>query len=145
MVKNLLPVQETWVGSLSWKDPLEKSTAAPLQYSFLGNSMDRETWLARVLACVVSRFSHVPLFATHWTVACQALLSMGFSRQEHWSGLPCPPPEVLPDPGIETASPLSPTLAGSFFTTSSTWEIPGLEFMGSQRIGHNWTIFTLLC
>ena len=46
--------------------------------------------------------------------ACQAPLSMGFSRQEYWSGLPCPSPEDLPDPGIE---PGSPTLAGRFFTT----------------------------
>ena len=42
--------------------------------------------------CVVSHFSHVRLFATPWTVARQAPLSMGFSRQEYWSGLPCPPP-----------------------------------------------------
>ena len=58
--------------------------------------------------------SRVQLFATPWTVACQATLSMGFSRQEHWSGLPCPPPGRLPDPGIE---PASPVLAGGFFTT----------------------------
>ena len=44
------------------------------------------------------------LFATLWSVACQAPLSMGFSRQEHWSGLPCPPPGDLPDPGIEPGS-----------------------------------------
>ena len=52
---------------------------------------------------VLSRFSHVQLFATLWTVAHQASLSMGFSRQEYWSGLPCPPPGDLPDPGIETS------------------------------------------
>ena len=51
-----------------------------------------------------SRFSCVPLFATLWTVADQAPLSMGFSRQEYWSGLPCPSPGALPDPGIEPAS-----------------------------------------
>ena len=49
-------------------------------------------------------------------------LSMGFSRQEYWSGLPCPPPGALPDPGIEPASHTSPELAGGFFTTSATWE-----------------------
>ena len=58
-------------------------------------------------ACVLSHFSHVRLFVTLWTVACQAPLSMGFSRQEYWSGLPCPPPRDLPNPGIE---PRSPTL-----------------------------------
>ena len=47
--------------------------------------------------CVLSRFSHVRLFVTLWTVACQAPLSMGFSRQEYWSGLPFPPPGHLPD------------------------------------------------
>ena len=61
----------------------------------------------------------VQLFATPWTVARQAPLSMGFSRQEYWSGLPCPPPGDLPDPGIEPASPVSPALAGGFFTTSA--------------------------
>ena len=50
-------------------------------------------------------FSHVLLFATLWTVAHQAPLSMGFSRQEHWNGLPCPLPGNLPDPGIEPRSP----------------------------------------
>ena len=70
---------------------------------------------------VLSRFSHVQLFATLWTVAHQASLSMGFSRQEYWSGLPCPPPGDLPDPGIETSL-MSLALAGRSFTTSATWE-----------------------
>ena len=74
---------------------------------------------ARVLCC----FSRVWLFATLWTVARQAPLSMGFSRQEYWSGLPCPPPRDLPNPGIKPASLTSPVLAGRFFTTSTTWEV----------------------
>ena len=61
--------------------------------------------------CVLS---HVGLFATPWTVAHQAPLSMGFSRQEYWSGLPFPSPGDLLDPGIE---PMSPALAGRFFAT----------------------------
>ena len=60
--------------------------------------------------------SHVQLFMTPWTIACQAPLSMGFSRQEYWSGLPCPPPGDLPTPGIEPTPPQSPALAGGFFT-----------------------------
>ena len=48
--------------------------------------------------------------------------SMGFSRQEYWSGLPCPPPGDLPEPGIKPRSPMFPALAGGFFTTSTTWE-----------------------
>ena len=55
-----------------------------------------------------SHFSHVWLFVTLWTVFCQALLSMGFFRQEYWNGLPCPPPGDLPDPGIKPASLMSP-------------------------------------
>ena len=61
------------------------------------------------------------LFAILWTVAHQAPLSMGFSRQEYWSGLPCPPPGDLPNPGIEPASLMYPALAGGFFTTIATW------------------------
>ena len=56
---------------------------------------------------------------TLWTIVRQVL---GFSRQEHWGELPCPPPGDLTDPGIETASLTSPELAGGFFTTSTTWE-----------------------
>ena len=69
--------------------------------------------------CVLSRFSHVQLFATPWTVAHQAPLSVGFSRPEYWSGLPCPPPGGLPDPGIKPAALESPALAGGFLTTST--------------------------
>ena len=56
------------------------------------------------------------------TVVHQASLSMGFSRQEYWSGLSCPSPGDLPGPGMEPASLMSPVLAGGFFTTSATWE-----------------------
>ena len=55
-------------------------------------------------------FSCVRLFAIPWTVVHQAPLSMGFSRQEYWSGLPCPPPGDLPHSGTELASPASPAL-----------------------------------
>ena len=67
-------------------------------------------------------FSRVQLSATLYTVARQAPLSMGFSRQEYWRGLPCPSPGDLPNSGIEPASLMSPTLAGRFFTTDTTWE-----------------------
>ena len=71
---------------------------------------------------MLGRFSCVGLFVTPGTVAHQAPLSMGFSRQEYWSGLPGPFPGDLPDPGIEPTSLVSPALAGGFFTTSTTWE-----------------------
>ena len=73
---------------------------------------------------MLSCFSHVSLCVTLGTVACQAPLSMGFSRQEYWGRLQCPPPGDLPDPGIEPMSLTSPTLAEGFFTTSATWEAP---------------------
>ena len=69
----------------------------------------------------LSRFSPVRLFGTPWTVAHQTPLSLGFSRQEYWSGLLCPPPGDLPDPGIKPTSLMSPALAGGFFTTSATY------------------------
>ena len=71
---------------------------------------------------MLSCFSCVQLFATLWAIALQAPLSMGFSRQEYWSGLPYRPPEDLPDPGIEPLSFASPALVGRFLTTSATWD-----------------------
>ena len=84
-------------------------------YSILGHQEIQAT------VCVLSRFSCVQLFPTPWTVACQAAVATGFSRQEYWSGLPCPPPGDLPNPRIKPESLMSPALAGGFFTT---WEAP---------------------
>ena len=78
----------------------------PVPYSFPG---------CNVNVCVLNPFSHVWLFMTPWTVAYQASLSMGFSRQEYWSGLPCSSPWDLPDTGIEPMCLASPALAGFFF------------------------------
>ena len=72
------------------------------------------------LVSVLSQFSRVWLFETRWTVARQAPVSMGFSRQEFWRGFPLPSPGHLPDPEIEPMSFMSPALAGEFFTTSAT-------------------------
>ena len=71
---------------------------------------------------MLSCFSRVQLFATLMTVDCQAPLSLGFSRQGYWSGLPCPPSGDLSNSGIEPVSLTSTTQAGEFFTTSATWE-----------------------
>ena len=85
------------------------------------------TLITFILAlCVLSRFSCVRLFVTLWTIARQAPLSTGVSKQEYWSGLPRSPPGNLPDPGIEPESLTSPALAGGFFTTSAPWEAPVL-------------------
>ena len=70
----------------------------------------------------LSRFSLVRLRTTPPPVACQIPLSMRFSRQEYWSGLPLSPPGDLAHRGIEPMFPMSPALAGGFFTTSTTWE-----------------------
>ena len=71
---------------------------------------------------IVKLLNRVQLFVTPWAVAHQAPMSVEFSRQEYWSGLLCPPPGDLPDPGIEPSSLMYPALAGGFFTTSATWE-----------------------
>ena len=81
---------------------VQKSTSTPIQL-FLSCTM-----------YVLSHFSHIQLFATLWTVALQAPLSMRFSRQEYWNGLPFPSPGDLPDPGIK---PRSPTLEADALTS----------------------------
>ena len=68
------------------------------------------------------------LFGMPWTVACQAPLSMGFSRQECWIGLPFPPPGDLPDPGIDRASLALPALVGRFLPGGASWEAPPLPY-----------------
>ena len=70
-----------------------------------------------LLLLLLSRFSLVQLFVIPWTIAHQAPLSMGFPKQEYWSGLPFPSPEDFPDPGIKLMSLVSLVLAGGFFTT----------------------------
>ena len=82
---------------------------------------DLSIW-CHVHECILSHFSYVQLFVTLWTRTLQVPLSMGFSRQEYWSGLPWPPPRDLHNPGIEPVSLTSPVLVGGFFTTGATWE-----------------------
>ena len=82
--------------------------------------------------------SLVRLFATLWTSACQAPLSMEFFRQEYWSGLPFPTPGDLPDPGIKLASLVSPALVSGFFTTAppgKTWN----TIQSQKRVYHQLT------
>ena len=80
---------------LSQKLSIDCLTSAGLLRGLLGARWTQWKW---------SHFSHVQLFVTPWTVAHQAPLSMRFSRQEYWSGLPFPPPGELPDPGIKSRS-----------------------------------------
>ena len=85
---------------------------------------------------MLSHFTHFQLFATLWTAAHQAPVSMGFFRQEYWSRLPCLPPRDPPDPGIEAASPAAPILQADSLPQSHQedpysdrllcpWEFPG--------------------
>ena len=81
-----------------------------LKDQVLGTDWILPTWFVSVLfklcVCVYARMlSHVWLFETLWTVACQGPLSMGFAKQEYWSRLPCPSPGDLPSPGIKPGSP----------------------------------------
>ena len=89
------------------------------------------------LAVMLSCSSHVRL-----SVTCQATLSMGFSRQENWSGLLCPAPGDLPHPGTEPVSLVSPALAGRFSTASATWEALLWQSACSQFI---LTMYSFIC
>ena len=91
-------------------------------------------WHYRMHDYKLSCFSHVRLFATPRTVAHQAPLSMGFSKQEYWNELPCSRPGYLPDTGIKTASLMSSVLEGWFFITSATRETPALQNSRPENI-----------
>ena len=89
-VKNPPEIQETYVRSPGREDPLEEGTATHSRIL---------VWRIPSVLCCAESLRRVWLFETPWTVARQAPLSMGFSRQESWSGLPGPPPGDLPNPG----------------------------------------------
>ena len=88
-----------------------------------------QTLSSAVMLCRAYVLSCVRLFVTLWTVARQALLSVGFSRQEYWSRLPFPSPGDLPDPGIEPPSPVSPALQVNFIPA----EPPGSSWCNSNK------------
>ena len=102
--------------------------SGPMDCSLPGSSI-HGIFQARVLewgavAFSVGHFSSVQFFATLWTIGARLFCPLEFSRQEYWSGLPCPPPGYLFDPEIKSKALISPALAGGFFTTSTTWEAP---------------------
>ena len=104
--------------SSQWCHPTISSSAA-LSPSALNLSQPQGHISHCMHACMVSRFSCVWLFATLWIITHQAPLSKGFSRQECWSGLPCPPPGGLPDPGIKPKSLVSAALQADSLPTKS--------------------------
>ena len=89
-------------------------------------------WTASLHVCMLSCLSHVQHFGTQWTVAHQAPLSMGFSRQEYWTGLSFPSPGDLPNPGIK---PWSPALVGRFFMEGATKKAPHNHYV-TLRMKH---------
>ena len=114
-----------WQGIVHGVTRVEHSLASkppPLPYHWRDWNLEHKaSWAVLLLYYIfcwcVQSLSHVPLCVTPGTVTCQAPLSMGFSRQEYWSGLPFPPPEDLADLRIASEFPVSPALAGRFFTT----------------------------
>ena len=105
-----------WVNSRCWW-----WTGRPGVLRFMRSKRVGHDWVTElnwtelnIIYCVwvLSHFSYVWLCAALWTLACQVPLCMGFSRQEYWSGLLCPPPGDLPDPGTEPTSLMSPALIG---------------------------------
>ena len=90
--------------------------------------------LCSLLPPLAYSLSHVWLFVTPWTTAHQAPLSMGFSRQEYWNGLPFLPPGNPPDPGIKPKSPKSPALVGGFFTTKPSSKRTHPESLYNPRL-----------
>ena len=131
-------------GSLIWmlSTNLPSNTLILFSFSFpwssLLLSLCVEFFSLLIVLCMLSRLSHVWLFVTLWTVAHQAPLSTGFSRQAYWSGLPCTPPGDLLDPGIEPESLTFPAFADRFFTTSATWE--ALYLLYSTHLLYNFKI-----
>ena len=105
-----------WTSSLHFTDKTNRTWKASYR-------------IAATCTCVLNHFSRVWLFMTLWTVACQAPLSMRFSRQEYWSGLPCPPAGDLPDPGIEPMSPNVSCTAGKCFTHWTTWVAQAIAYL----------------
>ena len=92
--------------------------------------------------CAKSLQSYLTLCDLMDCIARQTPLSLGFSRQEYWSGLPFSSPRDIPDPGIEPVSLISLALAGRFFTTSATWEAPILH---QVHVRSHSVIYSMLC
>ena len=123
-------------------------------------STSQEPWLINsylvlcVCVCVCLSFSHIQLFVTPWTIACQAPLSMGFSRQEYWRGLPFPSPGDLPNPGIEFRSPIRqvdplpsepPGYLTAIYSTSPIFSVPMENFDRKILVYKGIVILQVMC
>ena len=120
------PRQEYWRGLPipspgDLPNPGMEPTSPALEGRFFTTELPGKSKIRTTKAqCVLSCFSRIRLFANPQTVACQASLSMGFSRQEYWSGLPFPPAGDLSNQGIKPGPLTSPALAGRYFITSTS-------------------------
>ena len=112
----LIPLVRLLVVLMGIWDKQTKATATKL-VGWRALVLEISAW---VLMSMLSHFCHVWPFVTPWTVACQVPLSMGFSRQEYWSGLPWSSPGDLSNPGIEPVSPATPALQATAFTNLSS-------------------------
>ena len=119
---------------LAWRTPW---TEEPGGLQSTGSRRVWHNWSDLTCTHTLSRFSHVRLYVTSWTVAHQAPLSMGFSRQEYWSGFPCPPPGDCPDPGIEPMSPVLPVPQVDFLPLSHWGSPPFATREPSSRIAQD--------
>ena len=123
--------------------PKSKNISIRYDIDYLPKTQCKGQIFSFMCVCVyvyVCMLTCVQLFATPWTIAHQAPLSMGYSRQEYWSGLPFPPPRDLPGPRTEPSSPVSPALAGRFFTTEQPGK-PHLSLDKAQIVTPNmWSL-----
>ena len=106
------------ISTISWKSLVLSENSWGIQNIFKGLSWG--------VCCVLNCFTHIQLFVTLWTIAHQAPLTMGFSRHEYWSGLPCPPPGDQSDPGIKPTSLTSPSLQVDSWSLAPPRK-PGIE------------------
>ena len=128
MVSTALPMQGAWPLVRELRSCVIKKATRPPNFIAKKCYHLRLQQIMNLFVIVTSEITmHAKLlqlcltFCDSMDLTCQAPLSMGFSKQEFWSGLPCPPPSDLPNPGTEPVL-TSPALAGGFFTTSTTWK-----------------------
>ena len=141
------PIREVWkIVFSSLSAPCLKCKSV---LNTLGTQPIHIWWLNELIACVLSHFNHVLVFATLWSAASQAPLYMGFSMKEYWRRLPCPSPGALPNSGIEPTSLTSPVWAGislSLVTPGKPVELINRSLLTDQNrsllIDKNLGIFT---
>ena len=134
--RSLEKEMETHFSMLAWKIPWTEELGG---LQSMGSQRVGHDWVTNthlLNKSLLNHFSRVQLFETLWAIAYQDSLSMGFFRQEYWSGLSRRPPGDLPNSKTEPASLMSPALAGEFFTIIATWEAFILyEILLVQRAG----------